>query len=95
MAGNGKRSLRLVVQRRLEAHALCYRLVAYGDGAVYRPLDFPSPAEVIKSLRPLLPNLQEGELASIHDSPHTQIVFTADIVADDEQLRRVGLTNRR
>ncbi len=91
MSGPGRYPLRLVVQRVHDANRSCYRVIAYGDRVVYKPLELASLADVRKALGPVLPEVDAGALASLKDPDHSQIVFTTDILVDETQLQRTGL----
>ena len=68
-----------------------YRLVAYGDAAVYRPLEFSSRAATVNAVRHLGIE-READLLAERETVNTGIVFTADVDVTDSQLRAAGLT---
>lgn len=69
-----------------------YRLIAYSDAAVYRPLEFTSRAAAVSALRHLVANIDEN--AFFRQDRASRIIFAADIDVDERQLRDAGLSMR-
>lgn len=68
-----------------------YRFVAYGDGTVYRPLEFSSRIDLVRVVRSLLPQFREGLLPAQLNPRGVEIIFTADVLVDDTQIQHSGL----
>ncbi len=86
-----KQVLRIVVQF-LPEHCV-YRLIAYADAEVYRPLEFRSHAAVTGFLRRLGRDIDEG-VPPGEASAGSQIVFSADVELTESQLKDAGLTRK-
>jgi hypothetical protein len=84
--------LRIVVQHLDEPNS--YRLVAYGDAVVYRPVEFASRADLVKTLHHIVPDLDESVWPSHDNLSETRIIFTAEVTIDDAQLQLAGLKTR-
>lgn len=84
-------SLRIVVQYVHAPQGSFYRLVAYGDSAAYRPVEFASRSELLKTLSQLVADLDESEWPGHENLNETRIIFSADATVDESQLRHAGL----
>ena len=89
MPRSGKQALRIVVQYLGEPER--YRLIAYGDEAVYRPLELTSRAAMLKALGCLIDDIDE-KMVQAEDESGNRIVFTTDISVTDSQLQAAGLS---
>jgi hypothetical protein len=69
-----------------------YRLIVYGDTAIYRPLEFTSREATLSALRHLVPGINENVLPARDNAANSRIVFTADIDVAESQLQDAGLT---
>jgi hypothetical protein len=83
-------ALRIVVQQLGEPER--YRLIAYSDAAVYRPLEFTSRAAIVSALRHLVADADENLLPAPEEAVRSRIVYTADVEVAELQLRDAGLT---
>jgi hypothetical protein len=90
MAPSQGSTLRLVIQRICLPHISCYRLVAYGDGQAYQPVDFDSLGQLVERLRSVAPNFNATILPEAN--AHTSILFSGNIELDDSQILRLGLS---
>lgn len=91
MPRSGKQTLRIVVQYLGEPER--YRLIAYGDDAVYRPLELTSRAAMLKALGFLIDDIDE-KMVQAEDKAGNRIVFTMDISVADSQLQAAGLSGQ-
>lgn len=89
--GRSGHSLRIVVQYIHAPQGSFYRLVAYGDSAAYRPVELASRAQLVKTLRQLVTDLDESEWPEHENLRETRIIFSADVTVDESQLRLAGL----
>ena len=81
--------LRLVVQYvRLSVNSSVYRIVVYGDGRTYHRVELRDADQVRRALHDALP---EFESFMLSEARETQIVFSADTLLEDDQLRRLGV----
>ena len=87
-----RHSLRIVVQYLGHPHG--YRLIAYGDSALYRPLEFTSRADTLSVLRRLVGDIDESVLPSPDEAANSRIIFTADVTVTESQLQDAGLTRQ-
>jgi hypothetical protein len=69
-----------------------YRLIVYGDAAVYRPLEFTSREATLSALRHLVPGIDENVIPAQNKTVNSGIVFTAEIEVGESQLQGAGLT---
>jgi hypothetical protein len=68
-----------------------YRLIAYGDAAIYRPLEFTSRAATLSALRHLITDIGEDALSAPEEGGMSRIMFTADVNVTESQLHEAGL----
>ena len=81
--------LRLIVQYvRLSVESSVYRIVVYGDGRTYQRVEIEDVDQVRRALHDTLPEFESFMLSEARD---TQIVFSADTLLEDDQLRRLGV----
>lgn len=84
-----RHALRIVVQHL--GNPQRYRVVAYGDAAVYAPLEFTSRAATVNAVRHLGTEIN-AEVLPQDETVSSRIVFTADVHVTESQLRDAGLT---
>lgn len=65
-----------------------YRIVVYGDGRTYQRVELEDVDQVRRALQDALP---EFESSMLGEARETQIVFSADTLLEDDQLRRLGV----
>jgi hypothetical protein len=87
-----RHALRIVVQNLGESQR--YRLIAYSDAALYRPLEFTSRAATLSVLRHLVADIDEKVIAEQDEGVNPRIVFAADVNVTDSQLHSAGLTRQ-
>lgn len=87
----GRHALRIVVQQLGEPSR--YRLIAYSDAAVYRPLEFASRAATLSAIRRLVADVNEDALPAQEGAASGRIVFTADVTVTESQLHNAGLSD--
>lgn len=85
-----RQALRIVVQYLGDPDR--YRLIAYGDAAVYRPREFASRADILRALRHLVPGINKDAVPVHNKSVNSRIIFTADVEVLQSQLHEAGLS---
>ena len=90
MTRSQKQALRIVLQQLGKPDR--YRLIAYSDAMVYRPLEFTSRDATLSALRHLVPEIKEDVLAAQDEAVNSGIDFTADVNVAESQLQDAGLS---
>ena len=88
-----RQPLRLVIQWIREGcsgRSSSYRLVVYGDGRTYRPLNFDSLDDLFKLLKAAVPEVNVSSIPRDTQSAAT-ILFAEDVEVSEEQLSILGL----
>jgi hypothetical protein len=84
-------ALRIVIQHLHANPRFPWRLVAYGNGRIYRSPEFESMERLLETFRRAVPGFAPGVLSIRNEADETYIAFTADIELDDSQLSILGL----
>lgn len=91
MATPNRHSFRIVVQHINLNHRSSYRLIVYGNGQSFRPLEFDSLNHLLKALHSLIRDFDEGSVSIQKDAHDTYIAFTGDLELEDSDLSSLGL----
>jgi hypothetical protein len=90
MSATRRHSLRVVVQPIHAGSRDSYRLVAYGDDALYPAVEFPSLEQVEKALRSVAPELEGSTFSGRDDACEASIVF-AEAIDRTNMVARDGV----
>lgn len=82
--------LRIVVQCVQDAQDCKYRLIAYGNGQTYQPVNFESFPDVCQALQLAVPSF-DVKAFLLGDGNDTTIVLAGTVELDGEQLSILGL----
>jgi hypothetical protein len=91
MPAQNVRSVRIVVQHIYNDWRSSYRLVAYGDRQVFRPLKFESLHDLLNALRSVMPDFDENSFLIRNGARDSYIVFAREVELSDSQLSTLGL----
>jgi hypothetical protein len=87
------RELRVVVQHVPRHTGSAYRLIAYGDGRDYYPIEFECLDTLVKTLNSVLPDFDIQSISKGSDTG-TSIVFSSVLLLTESEVSRLGLAIR-
>lgn len=88
---SNRRTQRVVVQYVTEGRQSSYRLIAYENHRTYRPVEFRSIDDLVRTIRLVVPDFTDNHLEIREHAMESYIVFTADWELTDSQLLLLGL----
>lgn len=92
MQDSSSNSVRLVVQHKQTGEQSCFRIVAYRGDARFKPAEYASLDELLKTLRSALGGFEERRLI-LREGEYrgTYIAFIGDFELEESQLQQMGL----
>lgn len=83
--------IRIVVQRVYQERVCLYRLIAYGCGNLYKPMEFSSLEEVVEMLLSVAPQLVRELVDRAATHKGACVVLSENATLADHELASLGL----
>lgn len=83
--------IRIVVQRVYQERICLYRLIAYGSGNLYKPIEFSSLEEVVEMLLSVAPELVRKLVDRAAKHKGACVILSENATLADPEIATLGL----